>query len=88
MENLKGLRVAILVADGFEQVELVEPRKVLDRAGAKTVIVSPKPKRVHAWNFTDWGDDFRVDLNLDSADPRDFGALYCRAASSTRTRCE
>jgi protease I len=75
MEKLKGLRVAILIADGFEQVELVEPRKALDGAGAKTVIVSPKSKRVRAWNLTDWGEEFRVDLNLESADVREFGAL-------------
>ncbi len=49
MENLKGLRVAILVDDGFEQVELVEPRKALDEAGASTSIVSPKDNRVRGW---------------------------------------
>ena len=38
---LDGMKVAILVADGFEQVELVEPKKALDEAGAKTQIVSP-----------------------------------------------
>ena len=40
--NLKGVKVAILVEDGFEQVELTEPRKALDEAGAETRIVSPK----------------------------------------------
>ena len=39
---LKGLNVAILVTDGFEQVELTEPRKALDEAGATTKVVSPK----------------------------------------------
>ena len=39
-ENLNGLKVAILVTDGFEQVELTEPRKALDQAGARTQIVS------------------------------------------------
>lgn len=55
MENLKGLKVAILVTDGFEQVELLEPRKALDQAGAETRVVSPKDQRVKAWKFTDWG---------------------------------
>ncbi len=41
-ETLKGCKVAILVTDGFEQVELTEPRKALDQAGAETRIVSPK----------------------------------------------
>ena len=54
-EDLKGLRVAILVTDGFEQVELIEPRKALDEAGAETRIVSPKTREVRGWNFTDWG---------------------------------
>ena len=40
-ETLDGLKVAILIEDGFEQVEMVEPRKALDQAGAKTSIVSP-----------------------------------------------
>jgi protease I len=74
-ENLKGVKVAILVEDGFEQVELTEPRKALDQAGAETRIVSPKGERVRAWNFTDWGDEFPVDVALDRAQPRDFDAL-------------
>ena len=74
-ENLKGLKVAILVEDGFEQVELTDPRKALDDAGAETRIVSPKGERVRAWNFTDWGDEFPVDVALDRAQPRDFDAL-------------
>jgi protease I len=75
-ENLKGVKVAILVEDGFEQVELTEPRKALDEAGAETRIVSPKGERVRAWNFTDWGDKFPVDVSLDQARPQDFDALH------------
>jgi protease I len=62
MENLRGLKVAILVENGFEQVELVEPRKALDQAGAETQIVSPRDRRVKGWKFTDWGDEFPVDV--------------------------
>ncbi len=40
MVNITGLRVAILITDGFEQVEMLKPREVLDQAGAKTSIVS------------------------------------------------
>jgi len=75
-EDLKGVKVAILVEDGFEQVELTEPRKALDEAGAETRIVSPKGERVRAWNFTDWGDKFPVDVSLDQARPQDFDALH------------
>ena len=74
-ETLKGLTVAILVTDGFEQVELIEPREALDRAGAETRVVSPKAERVRGWKFTDWGDEVRVDAPLDQAKPEDFDAL-------------
>lgn len=75
MENLKGLKVAILVENGFEQVELVEPRKALDLAGAETQIVSPQNKQVRAWKFTEWGETMSVDVALDNADPENFDAL-------------
>ena len=75
MANLNGLKVAILVTDGFEQVELVEPRKALDQAGAKTQIVSPKKDRVRGWKFTEWGDDLPVDMPLEHTRPENFDAL-------------
>ena len=75
MPNLKGLKVAILVTDGFEQVEMTEPRKALDEAGAATRLISPRPENVRAWNFTDWGESFPVDIELKSADPADYDAL-------------
>jgi protease I len=74
-DTLNGLTVAILVTDGFEQVELIEPRKALDGAGAKTRVVSPKSGRVRGWKFTDWGDEVRVDAPLDQAKPENFDAL-------------
>jgi protease I len=74
-ENLAGLRVAILVENGFEQVELLEPRKALDQAGAGTSVVSPRSGRVRGWNFTEWGDEIPVDVPLDRARPDDFDAL-------------
>jgi protease I len=73
--SLMGLRVAILVEDGFEQVEMVEPRKALDDAGARTTLVSPRPKSVRAWNFKEWGSEFPVDLPLAQARPEDFQTL-------------
>ena len=73
--DIKGLKVAILVTDGFEQVELVEPRKALNAAGAETAIVSPKQGEVRGWNFTDWGDEQPVDMALADARPEEFDAL-------------
>jgi protease I len=75
MANLLGLKVAILIENGFEQVEMAEPRKALDEAGATTSIVSPRNQRVRGWNFSDWGEEFPVDVQLDHAEPRDFDAL-------------
>jgi len=74
-QNLKGKKVAILVADGFEQVELTEPRKALDAAGAQTSIVSPKKDKVRGWNFTDWGAALTVDVPLAQAKADEFDAL-------------
>ena len=74
-ESLKGLNVAILVTDGFEQVELTEPRTALDEAGAKTQIVSPKNEHVRAWKFTDWCIELPVDVRHNNARPEDFDAL-------------
>jgi protease I len=50
-QSLKGIRVAILATDGFEQVELTEPRKALDQAGATTEVVSPKEGKVRGWKL-------------------------------------
>jgi protease I len=74
-EVLKGHRVAILVTDGFEQIELLQPREALDKAGAVTSVVSPKERTVRAWNFTDWGTDLPVDVQLNEANPNDYDAL-------------
>jgi protease I len=73
--RLDGLKVAMLVTDGFEKVELTEPRKALDEAGAKTVLVSPKAGEVKAWEHTDWGGTYPVDMTLSAAKAEDFDAL-------------
>jgi len=73
--SLSGKRVAILATDGVEQVELTEPRKALDDAGASTKVVSPKSGSIKGWNHTDWGEQIPVDVTLDSTSPDDFDAL-------------
>ena len=74
-QNLKGKRVAILATDGVEEVELMEPRKALDSAGAETTLVSPKTGTIKAWQHDQWGGQIRVDLALDDAREEDFDAL-------------
>jgi protease I len=75
MADLNGVKVAILVTDGFEQAELIEPRKAFDQAGAKTSVVSPKKDRVRGWNVKEWGEEVAVDEALEKSDARNFDAL-------------
>jgi protease I len=74
-ERLSGKRVAALVAQGFEQVELLEPKKALEAAGARVDVVSPENGRVRGWDHTKWGEEVTVDRALDSAKPDEYDAL-------------
>jgi protease I len=73
--DLTGKKVAILVADGFEQVELEKPREALEKAGAKTEIVSPSGSEVQGWKHDKEGEAFAVDVKLDDANAEDYDAL-------------
>ncbi len=73
--SLKGKKVAILVTDGFEQIELTSPKEALEKAGATAVIVSPKSGEVEGWNHFEKGDKFKVDVPLDQAKASQFDAL-------------
>jgi protease I len=73
--ELRGKRIAALVDDGFEQVELTEPKQALEGAGAHVDVVSPQPQKVKGWQHTKWGDEFSVDQRLDSATAGEYDAL-------------
>ncbi|WP_247235253.1 type 1 glutamine amidotransferase domain-containing protein [Telluribacter sp. SYSU D00476] len=73
--KLKGKRVAILATDGFEQVELTDPRKALDEQGAETHIISPEKGTIKAWDMTNWGDSFEVDKSIDEVSADEYDAL-------------
>src|SRR6202011_3472420 len=73
--KLEGKKVAILVTDGFEQVEMTKPREALDEAGAETKIVSLKSGQIQGMHHADKGDKFDVDITLDEARPDEFDAL-------------
>jgi len=75
MKPMKNMRIAILVDNGFEQVELTDPQKALEQAGAVTRIVSPAEGKVKGWQHTEWGDEFTIDVALDEANAEDFDAL-------------
>jgi len=72
---LEGKKVAIVVANGFEQVEMTDPKKALEEAGAQADIVSPEKGTVRGWKHTEWGDQFDVDVPLEEADPAGYDAL-------------
>lgn len=74
-QNLQGKKVAILATNGFEQSELLEPRKALDQAGATTKVVSPIEGKIKGWNHQEWGQEVPVDLSLASANANEFDAL-------------
>lgn len=72
---LQDMRVAILLEDAFEQAEMVEPRKALDDAGAKTVLISKHTPQVQGWKHHTPAETFDVDMSLEEANPDDFDAL-------------
>lgn len=73
--SLSGTRVAILVDDGFEQIELTSPLNALDEAGASSDIIAPEGDHVRGWNQTDWGDRFAVAHTLDEVMVSEYDAL-------------
>lgn len=73
--ELKGIRVAILATDGFEQSELTEPKKALDEAGVLTSVISPKPGEIQGFKHDTKADKVKVDLTLDKANPDEFDAV-------------
>jgi protease I len=75
MATLDGLKVAILAAEGFEQSELLEPRKALQEAGAETQVVSPATGEVQGWKHFEKGEKVRVDVALEQANADNFDAL-------------
>lgn len=77
--RLKGMKVAILSTDGFEQSELTEPKRLLAEAGAEVEVIAPEQTRsdgeILGWDKTDWGQAVKVDRKLADANPDDYDAL-------------
>ena len=73
--KLQGKKIAILVEEGFEQVELTEPKKALEQEGARAEIISPHTGRIKGWDKTDWGSEFSVDVPLAQARAEEYDAL-------------
>lgn len=73
--KLGNKSIAILIANGFEQSEMEEPKKALENEGAKVTIISPEVGKVKGWKDGNWAKDISIDLELDQANPEDFSAL-------------
>ncbi len=79
IEKLKGKKIAILATDGFEQSELTEPKRLLEKAGAEVSVIAPnntqKPGEIRGWNMKEWGESVKVDVSLDSAKAEAYDGL-------------
>jgi protease I len=73
--TLHDVRVAIIATDGFEQAELIEPRKALEEAGARTIVVAPKAGKIQGFKHDEKADKVEVDLTLDEANADVFDAV-------------
>jgi protease I len=74
-DTLKGKKVAIVAADMVERVELVEPRKALENAGATTELISIKPGEIQSFNHFDPAEKIKVDRTAEEVDAADYDAL-------------
>lgn len=74
-QRLKGMKVAIIASDDFEQVEMTEPREALRNAGAITFLIAPHAGQVQAFQHDRKGDAFDVEMTLDEAAPDDFDGV-------------
>lgn len=74
-KDVTGKRVAILATNGFEQSELLEPRKALDQARVKTEVVSLEPGQIKGWSGQNWGQSVPVDVVIDQADANNYDGL-------------
>ncbi len=75
MKESNELTIAILATDGFEEVELSDPRNALKDAGMITHIVAPNSGHIRAWNHTEWSNEYAVDVPLEEADSKNYHAL-------------
>jgi protease I len=73
--ELKGKRVAIVATDMVEQVELTEPRKALDEAGAQTELISIKPGKIQGFKHYDKADKIPVDRTIEEVNADEYDAL-------------
>ncbi|MEX2573898.1 MAG: type 1 glutamine amidotransferase domain-containing protein [Balneolaceae bacterium] len=76
MNELRDRKIAILATNGFEEVELADPRKALEKAGAEVHLIAPEKSTIRAWDRKDWSKDYKVDVSLDDADSSEYDGLF------------
>ncbi len=75
MKELNDLTIAILATDGFEEVELSDPRNAMKEAGIISHIVSPNKNHIRAWDNTKWSNEYPVDVPLEEAKSKNYNGL-------------
>jgi protease I len=73
--ELKGKKIAILATNGFEQDELLQPKKALEDAGATVDVVSPESGEIMGWKGKNWGEKINVDVQLGKADAASYDGI-------------
>jgi protease I len=74
--KLAGKKVAILAADMFERVELEEPKKALEDAGAKTEIVSIHDGEIQGFDHFTPAKKVKVAKTVEEVSAGDYDALF------------
>lgn len=74
IRKLNHKKIAILLCSGFEESEMTKPRQALQKAGATVHLISPE-SQVKGWRHSHWTKKFKVDINLEQADPKSYDAL-------------
>jgi deglycase len=73
--QLKGKTIAFLAADMFEEVELAEPWKALEQAGAELDLVSINDDEIQGFNHYDKAGSYKVDKTVEEASANDYDGL-------------
>jgi protease I len=74
-QKLRGKKIAVLATHGFEESELLEPKRALEQAGAEVVVVSPEAENIKGWKDKQWGGEVKVDCKLADAKADDYAGL-------------
>lgn len=75
MPNLQNIQVAILTENGFEQSELLSPKKTMEESGVTVHVISPRENEVKGWDQGNWGETVKVDKKLSEANPGEYDGL-------------